>query len=578
MYSNDSELSYLEGKNEGYNLTDQTLNQILDEQVKRFPNKKALIVPKENISLTYKEFQHQVACLCASLIDLGFRKGDHIAKLVTPSYVGILMYYALAKIGIVSINLHPIEKETSFHRIMTLTKCKGIFLENGIDGKDNHQLLKEIIPELNHEETKPGKLNSEKYPNLKLVVSILDSGASPSSMLSFKSVYARGEELIRNGFQLEEYESLVLSKEPSQIIFTSGSTGEPKMVLHTQYLFVNNNIHLAQKMALDENDVFGSICPSFYGLARAIVSAVFSVGATLVFLVLSPDITEILESIEKYSISAINGTPISFSKMIDHPDFKKYNIKSLKKGFVGNFNVPPKKAELYKQTLGIEQCITGWGMSECYFSFTTESNSSMEVFANTVGSIFPYCAAKVIDEDGEIVPIGQVGQLCIKSYTNMLEYFGDEKKTKETLVDGWLLTGDHVKFDRSGYCIFVSRISEYINCTGNKKVSAIEIENLLYNHPKVKETYVIGVPNSTQNSNPVEMSLAAWIIPNQNDSTTSPLTLEEIQTFCKEKNLPPYKIPIHIELVSKFPVINNNKPSKQTMQSETIKKLNLTPQ
>eukprot|EP01132_Coremiostelium_polycephalum_P004347 gene4347-5439_t len=566
MNSLDFELSYLEGKNEGYSLIDQTLNQNLDEQVKRFPNKTALVVPKENISLTYKEFQHQVECLSAGFIDLGFRKGDHVANVLTPRYAAILLYYALAKIGIVSINLHPIEKESSFHYIMTLTRCKGIIVGDGIDGKDNHQLLEEIIPELKNNKVGGGQLSSEKYPNLKMVISVNDSLSPSSSMLTLKSVYGRGEELIRNGFKLDGYESIVSSWDPSQIVFTTGSTGTPKMILHSQHVCVNNNIFLARKITLDENDIFGTISPTFYGLARSLITVGFSVGATIVFMPLGPDITEILESIEKYSISAINGTTLSFSRMISHPKFTSYNIKSLKKGFIGNFYVPPLKAKIFKSKLGIEIFIKGLGMTESFLTFSTEYNSSLEVFSETVGSLFPYCIAKVIDDDGKIVPIGQVGQLCIKSYSVMHGYYGDEKKTKETIVNGWLHTGDHVKFDRNGHCTFISRMNEYINCSGNNNVAPIEIENILLNHPKVSEVYVIGF-TSPKDQVGVK-SLAAWIIP------TSPLTLEEIQTFCKEQNLPSYKIPIHIELVSQFPVINNNKPSKLTMENITIKNFN----
>eukprot|EP01132_Coremiostelium_polycephalum_P005517 gene5517-6872_t len=562
-------ISIVEG-DKTFILRENTVNQLLSESVKNFKDKTAFIFENCNNEVTktsFKEFESMVNSVSVGFIEIGIRKGDFIGVYSIDSLKTIVCLFALQKIGAVTVNMFPSFGANEVQEIILETNCKGVIISNGINDMDQSGLIKEFITDLSISESNSNEINSKLFPNLKLIISVdqeqyVDKNKNP--YLNYSSVKNLGDELLKNGFKLGEYESLVSCYDPSQILFSSGSTGKQKMILHNQFSFVNNTFFYPKIFNLNENDVFGNLGPIYAGNGKQSILASIIIGATMVYLPFDSSMrTQLIESIEKYSISVIQGSPSTFNSIINNPRIKQVNIKSLKKGMITGFHCKSIQAKEIKNLLGMEQCIHGYGMSEILLATSTFHDSPIDTFIYTVGSVLPHSSIKIIDSDCNIVPIGEIGQLCIKSFSVLMEYYRDPKKTKESFINGWFKTGDFSKIDENGNITIIGRMDDIIKSNGYM-ISPKEIEDFLITHPKIKDVQVFGIPNQQWGE-----AIVAWIIlKNSSDS----LLLDEITSYFKGK-LSIKKTPKFIEIVTEFPLNRNLKPLKRIMRDITIKKL-----
>eukprot|EP01132_Coremiostelium_polycephalum_P003235 gene3235-4049_t len=524
-----------------------------DELKSFFQGKKSLLKFPQHIEIVY------------GLIDLGIRKGDYIAIWSPNRLEPLLLYFSLAKIGAISVNLYPYFASEEFKEIMTLTQCKALFFwDEGIiesSGVNYLTVLKEIIPEL---KSQSPTLNSDKFPNLKFIIPINDNDTN-----NFQRLIHRGKEVMENGIiKIEDYESLVSVHDPYQILLTSGSTGKHKLIVQSQYSFINNSIIINNRVGLTSDDVMGNIGKLFHVSGKLHMTMMAIQGSTIV-LIVNNDIfnpSVLLRAIEKYRVTTLGGTPTSYFTIQNHPDLGQYNISTVKKGLLGAFQLSHSIGESLLN-IGFP-VVHFYGMSESLISFSTNYHSTTKKeFIETVGRVFPHCSAKIVNEIGQIVEIGEIGELVVKSISNMYEYYGNPKKNSETLdSDGWLKTGDLAKFDTDGNCIIIGRMDDIITVV-KEKVSPKEIEDFLLSHPKIKDIQVFGVPDPVG----IHDIITAWIILKPGHQS---ITTEELKSYFQgKKSL--VKVPQHIELVSEFPSNANSKPMKKTMKEITFEKFKL---
>eukprot|EP01132_Coremiostelium_polycephalum_P004323 gene4323-5410_t len=546
--SSDSFIYFVNENSSNTPLSEFTFNHYLSENVKKYPNKTALIVHQHGIRLTYQEFQDQINYLSAGLIDIGVRKGDYVAIWSSARLEPVLLYFSLAKIGAISVNLYPYYGEIEFKEVMSSIKCKGIIISEGT--YQNSNFLKQV---------------TESLPTLRICIqSNQNDDEMYQSMLQFKSVMKSGKELMENGFRLDEYQSLVSCHDPSQIVFTSGTTGKQKAIVHSQFSFINCSLSILKRFPIDVNDTYGNFGQLFHINGKLNMLSSVIVGATMVFITNDHLITDVLlEIIDQHSLTALHGTPTTYFNLVHHPNIKNANIKSLKKIVVGGSLISRELTKMVKQIFQIELFVNVYGMSETLLSFSTTKDTFEEKFLETVGTIIPHCSAKIIDSKGVILPKGEIGQLCVQTPYKMLKYFGDENKTKETIVDGWVYTGDLAKFDQDDHCIIIGRMDDTIMFHGIN-ISPKEIEDFLDTHPKIKSSQVFGIPDKEKGQ-----VIVSWIILKQNESE---LTLDEIKTYFQDK-LSFVKFPKYIEIVTEFPLNRNSKPNKRLMKDITIKNL-----
>jgi fatty-acyl-CoA synthase len=206
-----------------------------------------------------------------------------------------------------------------------------------------------------------------------------------------------------------------------------------------------------------------------------------------------------------------------------------------------------------------------YGMTETSpVSFQSSTNDPIERRVSTVGRIQPHLEVKVVDGNGQIVPVGEKGELCTKGYAVMLGYWGDAARSAEALRDGWMHTGDLATIDAEGYCNIVGRVKDML-IRGGENVYPREIEEFLFRHPKVAQVQVFGVPDAKYGE-----EVCAWIVLKPGEAATE----DEIKTFCEDK-IAHYKVPRYVRFVNELPMTVTGKAQKFVMRAKMVEELGL---
>ena len=201
-----------------------------------------------------------------------------------------------------------------------------------------------------------------------------------------------------------------------------------------------------------------------------------------------------------------------------------------------------------------------YGMTETSpVSFQSFVDDSTDKRCSTVGRVHPHLEVKIIDENNRIVPVGHQGELCTRGYSVMKGYWDDEAKTKESIRDGWMHTGDLAVLDAEGFCSITGRVKDMI-IRGGENIYPREIEEYLFRHPKVSEVQVFGIPDEKYGE-----EVCAWIVPVSGETMTE----EEVRGFCQGQ-IAHYKIPRHIRIVSEIPMTITGKPQKFVMRDQMV--------
>jgi fatty-acyl-CoA synthase len=185
---------------------------------------------------------------------------------------------------------------------------------------------------------------------------------------------------------------------------------------------------------------------------------------------------------------------------------------------------------------------------------------------STVGRVQPHLECKVVDVDGQILPVGATGELCTRGYSVMLGYWDDDARTQESIRDGWMHTGDLATIDEQGYCNIVGRVKDML-IRGGENVYPREIEEFLFRHPKVQSVQVFGVPDQKYGE-----EVCAWIVLKPGQSATE----EEIRDYCRDQ-IAHYKIPRYIRFVDEMPMTITGKVQKFVMRDQMTQELGLSP-
>jgi fatty-acyl-CoA synthase len=291
----------------------------------------------------------------------------------------------------------------------------------------------------------------------------------------------------------------------------------------------------------------------------------FSVGACLVISSDHFDAGKVLEAVQQEKCTAIHGVPTMFIAELEHPDFNKFDLTSLRTGIMAGAPCPP---ELMKRVINDMHCneiLIGYGETEASpLTHLTTRDDSFERRINTVGHNLPHQEVKIINtETGATVPLGEIGEICFRGYHIMRGYYGQAEKTTETIDEaGWLFSGDLGTMDENGYVKITGRRKEMI-IRGGENIYPREIEDFIFTHPKVAEVAVFGVPDDYYGE-----QVAAWIELHSGETMTE----DELREFCKD-NIAHFKIPKYIRFVDDFPMTVTGKLQKFRMREEMVKSL-----
>jgi long-chain acyl-CoA synthetase len=366
-------------------------------------------------------------------------------------------------------------------------------------------------------------------------------------------------------------ESKVLPHLICNLQFTSGTTGHPKAASLSHHNIVNNSRFIGDRMRLGPNDVLCCPPPLFhcFGLVLGLM-AIITHGGKIVYPAEVFDTKATLAAIEDEQCTAIHGVPAMFDSLLSLPEAKALDPQRLRlrTGIIAGAPVPRYLMELLVSKLGMTEFTSSYGLTEasptCFNAFTDDP---IDVRLSTVGTIMPHARAKIVDRDGQIVPVGARGELCISGYQLQAGYWNNSEKTAECMVRDesgvlWLHTGDEAAFDERGYCKITGRFKDiiirgtwpahpclelllviYTRLTlsrplGGENIYPLEIEERLAAHPSVATAIVVGLPDTHYGE------VVGAFLAHEDGSSPMPRD-DEVRDWVRRK-LGKHKAPAHI--------------------------------
>src|SRR5271169_3453073 len=556
-------LSYVNGAS-NQPLIGETVGQFFDSVCAKWPSRPALVVRHQKVRLTYAELQREVDRLAAGLLTLGLHPGDRIGIWSPNNCEWVLTQFATAKAGLILVNINPAYRVTELEYALNKVGCKALILAERFKTSDYVGMLRELAPELG--QATPGKLESARLPALRSVVLLGDSW-HPGTF-KFSEILSHGGEA--ESKRIVELAPILQFDEPINIQFTSGTTGFPKGATLSHHNILNNGYFIGEAMRLTPEDRLCIPVPLYHCFVMVLGNlAALTHGACMVFPGEGFDSLATLQTVAEERCTALHGVPTMFIAELDHPEFARFDLSSLRTGIMAGSPCPLEVMKRAVERMHLSEIVIGYGMTETSpASFVAPTDDPLERRVSTVGRAMPHVEAKIVDPGGRIVPRGTPGELLSRGYLVMLGYWDDEEKTREAIDPaGWMHTGDLATIDDEGYCNIVGRIKDMV-IRGGENVYPREIEEFLYRHPKIQDVQVIGIPDARYGE-----ELCAWVRLRDGESAT----VEEIRAFCQGQ-IAHYKIPRYVKFVDGFPMTVTGKIQKFLMRQHMIEELGLSVQ
>ncbi len=541
-------------------LLGETVGQNLDRTAARVPDHPALIVRSQGVRWTYRELVDQAEAFAAGLLALGLQRGDRIGIWSLNNAEWVTTQFATAKAGLILVNINPAYRLTELEFALNKVGCKALITATRFKTSDYLGLLTELAPELPH--SKPGALRSPRLPHLRTVIQI--GGSSPGTY-AFADVPALARDEHR--MELARLQPLLQFDDCINIQFTSGTTGSPKGASLTHHNILNNGYFIGSAMKLTEADKLCIPVPLYHCFGMVLGNlACTTHGAAMVHPGEGFDPLATLETVAEERCTGLHGVPTMFIAELDHPEFKRFDLSSLRTGIMAGSPCPSEVMRRAVDRMHLREITIAYGMTETSpVSFQSSADDTIERRVSTVGRIHPHLEVKIVDTDGRIVPRGESGELCTRGYSVMLGYWDEAEKTR-AVIDAarWMHTGDLATIDAEGFCNIVGRIKDLV-IRGGENVYPREVEEFLYTHPAIGDVQVFGVPDDRYGE-----EVCAWIKLRTGES----LTEAEVRAFCHGK-IAHQKIPRYIRFVDEFPMTVTGKMQKYLMRESMERELGL---
>ncbi|GFO60475.1 AMP-binding protein [Geomonas silvestris] len=540
---------------------DFTVGALLDDVAARFPDHEALVYVERGLRYSYREFNERCREVAKGLLALGIKKGDHLSIWAYNVPEWVVLQFATAKIGAVLVTVNTNYKSAELEYILKQSDSNTLFLVQSFKDTDYVATLNEVVPEL--AASTPGALKSAKLPFLKNVV-FLGEGERPG-MLGFEKLVQLGKTV--PDAALAEVEASLDKHDVINMQYTSGTTGFPKGVMLTHFNVVNNGFNIGECMRFTEKDRLCIPVPFFHCFGCVLgVMACVTHGSTMVPVEVF-DPLKVLTAIEQERCTAVHGVPTMFIAELEHPEFSRFDLSSLRTGIMAGSNCPIEVMRRVIRDMHASEITIAYGQTESSPVITqTRTDDPIELKVATVGRVLPNVELKIVDiETGAALPPGKQGELCTRGYLVMKGYYKMPDETAKAIdAEGWLHTGDLAVMDENGYCKITGRIKNMI-IRGGENIYPREIEEFLYTHPKISDVQVYGVPDRKWG----EQVMAAVVLKKGVE-----LDEEEVREFCRGK-IANYKIPRYVRFVESYPMTASGKIQKFKLREMAIRELQL---
>ncbi|MGH6651607.1 MAG: AMP-binding protein [Sphingopyxis sp.] len=534
-------------------LIEMTIGDRFDQTVARYPDGDALVVRHQNIRWNWSELSARVDAVAAGLLQRGLLPGDRVGIWAPNCAEWVVVQFATAKAGLILVNINPAYRVPELDYALNKVGCAALILAPSHKSSDYVAMLGEIAPELNA--AAPGALHAARLPDLRLVVVLgndAHAGCLPFADLASDDVGPLADIAIEPGM-------------PVNIQFTSGTTGFPKGATLSHRNILNNGAFVGARIGLSAADRLCIPVPLYHCFGMVMGNLACAVhGATMVYPSESFDPGAMLQAVEAERCTALYGVPTMFVAALNHPDFPRFDLSSLRTGIMAGSPCPMAVMCEVIDRMHMDQVTIAYGMTETSpVSFQSATNDPLALRVSTVGRVQPHLEVKLIDLAGDVVARGETGELCTRGYSVMLGYWDDAERTADAIdADGWMHTGDLAVIDEAGYGQIVGRIKDMV-IRGGENIYPREVEEFLLTHPGVADVQGVGVPDEKYGE-----ELCVWIIVRPG----AVLTEADVRAHCRGR-IAHYKIPQHIRFVDEFPMTVTGKVQKFAMREQMVKSL-----
>lgn len=518
-------------------LLEKTIGQVLAGSVERNPSGDALVARHQGLRLSYRELHENAQLTARGLWGLGIRPGDRVGMWACNCVEWVYLQLATALTGAVMVNVNPAYRAHELRYVLRKSGMKAIFLHQ----RDARVAYLDILNE------------ARKGQDLALQNLVLLGTDAWTGML------AAGVDVPALPQSTEDVVN---------IQYTSGTTGSPKGVLLTHRNLVNNAYIVGREMMTTAADRLCSPVP-LYHCFGCVMSSLLAIvhGIALVLPAAQFDPLATLQAIEAERCTLIYGVPTMFIAELEHPDFRKYDMSTLRGGMMAGAPCP---VEVMKRVISEMHCsgmAVAYGQTESSPAITASAaDDSLEHRVGTIGRALPETEVKIVAPwNDEILETGERGELCTRGYLVMKGYDQDPEATARAIDrDGWLRTGDLAVMRDDGYFHIAGRLKEMI-IRGGENIYPREIEDFLHQHPKIADVYVVGLPDARLGE-----AVLAWIKLKAGESMTE----NEVRDYCRGQ-IAHFKIPQYIRFVDAFPMTVTGKVQKFRIREQEIEALGL---
>jgi long-chain acyl-CoA synthetase len=516
------------------------LSAQLQETAKKFADKPAYYFMGHQS--TYAELDGAIQKFASGLEKLGIKQGDHIALLLGNSPHFVISLYGALRLGVTVIPVNPIYTADEIGYILNNGDVKAVVaLDLAIPLAEKMHTL---LPRIEHYifcETKadsPVQSELEKlsvYPKMKTLTEVIASG-----------------ELTFQGPVLEADEVAI-------ILYTSGTTGKPKGAMLTHKNLFSNAKDVGDYLKMNQEDRVVTVLPMFHVFCLTVaLNAPLLSGATIL---ITPKFSpkEVFSLIKEHKATVFAGVPTMYNFLYQYPEGNPDDFQSLRLCISGGASLPVALLKNFEKKFNVF-ISEGYGLSEAS-PVTCFNPLDRPRKPGSIGTSILRVENKIVDELGQDVPIGAVGELIVRGPNVMKGYYKMPEETHAAIRNGWLHTGDMARMDEDGYFYIVDRKKDLI-IVGGYNVYPREVEEVIYDYPDVVEVAVVGIPDPNQGE-----AVNAYVV-----KKNPVMTREQLQEYCR-LHLAKYKVPTTIEFIDELPKNTTGKILRRALKNQISQKV-----
>lgn len=499
------------------------VGNIIRFDARNYPQKEALVCGETR--LTYAELNNRVNSLANGLLKFGVKKGDTVAIMLQNCSEYIEIYFALAKIGAVAVPLNFMYKGLGLKFLMDNADVKMLFLEEKTRGE-----IEKIRDNLS-------KAQPQGY--------IFVGSDTPLDYIPYED--------LATGYSTEEPGILVDENDDLLILYSSGTTGLPKGIVLTHRTRLTYYHWCGLQYGMRFQDAHLINTPLYHNMACFLSISQFYTGGKVVIM-RKFDARETLASIDLEKVTGIFMVPTQYNIIMELPDKERYDVSSLKWLLTAGAPLPTKTKKFILEFFKCE-LHDMYGLTETG-PFTNMCHHLEPERVRCVGLPFFHMEMRVVDDRGNDLPTGEIGEIVARGPLLLRTYYKNEKAYNEAMRDGWFYTGDLGRVDEEGYLYLVDRKKDMI-CSGGVNIYPSDIEAILNAHPKILESAVVGVPDPKWGE-----ALKAIITLREGRQMPE----EEVIQYCKA-NLAGYQVPKSVDFVRSLPRNPSGKILKRELRA-----------